>query len=55
MIRRLDSSLIAIRVELACRSVTRSFFGWGPKGELDAPIAAESGIVNLLMTLKLIR
>jgi hypothetical protein len=47
--------LIVIRVEPECRSVARSLSGWGPKGEPDAPIAAESEITKLLRMLKLIR
>jgi hypothetical protein len=46
--------LIAFGVEPECRSVARSLSGWGPKGEPDGPIAAESEITNLLRRLKLI-
>jgi hypothetical protein len=46
--------LIAIGIEPECRFVARSLFGWGPKGELDAPITTESEIVDLLRRLKLI-
>jgi hypothetical protein len=46
--------LIAIEVEPEYRSISRSRFGWGPKGELNAPIAAESEMIDLLMLLKLI-
>jgi hypothetical protein len=46
--------LIAIEVEPEYRSISRSLFGWGPKGELNAPIAAESEMIDLLMLLKLI-
>jgi hypothetical protein len=46
--------LIAIGVELEYRSVSRSLFGWGPKGELNATIAAASKMTNLLRLLKLI-
>jgi hypothetical protein len=37
------------------RYVAKSFFGWGPKGEPNAPIAAESEVMNFLRWLKLIR
>jgi hypothetical protein len=46
--------LIAIRVEPEHKSVSRSLFGWGPKGESNAPIAAESEMTDLLRLLKLI-
>jgi hypothetical protein len=46
--------LIAIGVELEYRSVTRSLFGWGPKGESNAPITTESEMMDLLRLLKLI-
>jgi hypothetical protein len=46
--------LIAIGVETEYRSVTRSLFVWGPKGELNAPIAAESEVADFLRLLKLI-
>jgi hypothetical protein len=46
--------LIAIGVEPECRSVARSLSGWGPKGEPDASIAAESEIADLVRRLKLI-
>jgi hypothetical protein len=46
--------LIAIRVEPEYRSVSRSLSGWGPNGELNAPIAAESEMTDLLRLLKLI-
>jgi hypothetical protein len=51
----LDSFLIAIGVEPECRSVARSLSGCGPKEESDAPIVAESEIMDLLKRLKLIR
>jgi hypothetical protein len=47
--------LIAIEVEPKYRSVPKSLSGRGTKGEVDAPIAAESEIVDLLRRLKLIR
>jgi hypothetical protein len=46
--------MLAIRVETEYRSVTRSFSGWDPKGEPNAPIAAESKVVDFLRLLKLI-
>jgi hypothetical protein len=46
--------LIAIGVEPEYRSFTRSLSGWGPKGESNAPIAAESEVMNFLRLLKLI-
>jgi hypothetical protein len=46
--------LIAIGVELEYKSVSRSLSGWGPKGEPNAPIAAESEMTDLLRLLKLI-
>jgi hypothetical protein len=49
-----DSSLLAIGVESEYRSVTRSLFGWGPKGEPNAPIVAESEVADFLRLLKLI-
>jgi hypothetical protein len=49
-----DLSMLAIGVEPEYRYVTRSLFGWGPKGEHNAPIAAESEITDFLRLLKLI-
>jgi hypothetical protein len=49
-----DMSMLAIGVELEYRSVTRSLSRWGPKGESNAPIAAESEVADFLMLLKLI-
>jgi hypothetical protein len=46
--------LIAIGVEPEYRSVSRSLSGWGPKGEPNALIAAESEMMDLLRLLKLI-
>jgi hypothetical protein len=46
--------LIAIGVEVEYRYVSRSLSGWGPKGELNAPITAESEMEDLLRLLKLI-
>jgi hypothetical protein len=40
--------LIAIRVDPEYRSISRSLSGWGPKGEPNAPIAAESEMTDLL-------
>jgi hypothetical protein len=49
-----DMSMLALGVEAEYRFVTRSLFGWGPKGEPNAPITAESEVANLLRLLKLI-
>jgi hypothetical protein len=46
--------LIAIGVEVEYRSVSISLSVWGPKGELNAPIATKSEMTNLLRLLKLI-
>jgi hypothetical protein len=46
--------LIAIGVEPEYRSISRSLSGWGPKGEPNALIAAESEMMDLLRLLKLI-
>jgi hypothetical protein len=43
-----DSSMLAIGVQPEYRSVTRSLSEWGPKGEPNAPKAAESEVVNFL-------
>jgi hypothetical protein len=48
LIRRSDSSMIAIGVEPEYRSVGRSLSAWGPKGESNAPIAAGSEVTNFL-------
>jgi hypothetical protein len=40
--------MIAIRVEPEYRSIARSLSGWGPKGEPNAPITAESEVVDSL-------
>jgi hypothetical protein len=47
-------SMLAIGIEPEYRSVSRSLFGWGPKGEPNAPITAESEVANFLRLLKLI-
>jgi hypothetical protein len=49
-----DMSILSIGVEPEYRYVTRSFSGLGPKGELNAPIAAESEVTDFLRLLKLI-
>jgi hypothetical protein len=49
-----DMSMLAIGVETEYRSVTRSLSGWGPKGELNASIAAESEVADFLRLLKLL-
>jgi hypothetical protein len=46
--------LIAIGVETEYKYVSRSLSRWGPKGEPNAPIAAESEMTDLLRLLKLI-
>jgi hypothetical protein len=46
--------MLAIGVETEYRSVSRSLSGWGPKGESNAPIAAESEVADILRLLKLI-
>jgi hypothetical protein len=46
--------LIAIQVESEYRYISRSLSGWGPKGEFNTLIAAESEMTDLLRILKLI-
>jgi hypothetical protein len=46
--------LIAIEIETEYTSVSRSLSGLSPKGEPNAPIAAESEMMDLLRLLKLI-
>jgi hypothetical protein len=46
---------MAIAVEQERRFVARSFSRRGPKGKSDAPITAESEIMDLVMRLKLIQ
>jgi hypothetical protein len=46
--------LIAIGVELEYISVSISLSRWGPKGESNAPIAAECEMTDFLRLLKLI-
>jgi hypothetical protein len=46
--------LIVIGVEPEYRYVSRSLYRWGPKGEPNAPIAAESKMPDLLRLLRLI-
>jgi hypothetical protein len=46
--------MLAIRVESGYRSVTISLSGWGPKGEPNALIIAESEVTDFLRLLKLI-
>jgi hypothetical protein len=48
LIRRSDSSMIAIGVESEYRSVARSLSEWGPKGDLNAPITVESEVAYSL-------
>jgi hypothetical protein len=54
LIWQLDLSMLAIRVETEYRYVTRSLSEWGPKGESNAPITAESEVADFLRLLKLI-
>jgi hypothetical protein len=54
LIRRSNSSMTAIGVEPEYRSVAKFLSGWGPKGELNAQIDAESKIPKFLRLLKLI-
>jgi hypothetical protein len=49
-----DLYMLAIGVEPEYRYVTRSLSRWSPKGELNAPIAAESEVVDFLRLLQLI-
>jgi hypothetical protein len=49
-----DLSMLAIGVEEKYRYVIRSLSGWSPKGESNAPIAAESKVTDFLRLLKLI-
>jgi hypothetical protein len=49
-----DMSMLAIEVEREYRSITRSLSGWGPKGEPNALITAESEVTDFLRRLKLI-
>jgi hypothetical protein len=46
--------LIAIGIESEYRSVARSLNRKGPKGESNAPITAESKVMNFFRLLKLI-
>jgi hypothetical protein len=46
--------MLTIGVESEYRSVTRSLFGWGSKGEPNAPITAEREVADFLRMLKLI-
>jgi hypothetical protein len=47
--------MIAIRIESEYRFIARLLSRWGPKGELDVPIVAESEVIDFLRWLKLIR
>jgi hypothetical protein len=44
--------MLAIGVEQEYRSVTRSLSGWGPKGESNALMAAESEVTDFLRHLQ---
>jgi hypothetical protein len=54
LIRRSDSSMIAIGVEAEYRSVSRSLYGWGPNRDPNALITADSEVMGSLKLLKLI-
>jgi hypothetical protein len=49
-----DLCMSAIGLEAEYRYVTRSLSRWGPKGESNAPITAESEVTDFLRLLKLI-
>jgi hypothetical protein len=49
-----DLSMLAIGVETEHIFVTRSLSGWGPKGEPNALITAESEVTDFLRLMKLI-
>jgi hypothetical protein len=55
LIWRSNLSMLAIGGLSEYRSVARSLSRWGPKGEHDASITAESEITDLLRWLKLIQ
>jgi hypothetical protein len=44
-------SMLAIRVELEYRYVSRSLFGWDTKAESNAPIITESEVADFLRLL----
>jgi hypothetical protein len=44
--------MIAIEVESDYRSITRSLFEWGHKGELNVVIAAESKVMDFLRRIR---
>jgi hypothetical protein len=48
LIRRSNSSMLAIGVESEYRSVGRALSGWGPKGEPNVPITARSEVAGFL-------
>jgi hypothetical protein len=54
LIRRSDSPMIAIRVELKYRAIVIFLSKWGPNGEHNDPIIAESEVIDSLKLLKLI-
>jgi hypothetical protein len=49
LIRQSDSYMIAIGVEIEYRYVGRSLSEYGPKEELNAPIAAECEVTDFVM------
>jgi hypothetical protein len=54
LIRLSDSSMLAIGVESDYRSVARSLFRWGPKGESNALITVGNEVTDFLRRLKLV-
>jgi hypothetical protein len=46
LIRRSNSSMLAIGVGPKYRSIARSFYGWGPKGESNTLITAKSKVAD---------
>jgi hypothetical protein len=49
-----DLSMLALGVEPEYRYLSRSLSGWGPKGEPNFLITAESEVTDFLRLLKLI-
>jgi hypothetical protein len=49
-----DLSMLALGVEPEYRYLSKSLSGWGPKGEPNALITAESEVTDFLRLLKLI-
>jgi hypothetical protein len=55
LIRRSNSSMLAIKVEPEYKSVARSLSEWGPKEESNASITAGSEVADFLRRMKIIR